>query len=447
MHSSLESYRPSRYNVAAKLSNGDWALYNSLTGTRIRIAAGALTAAQASSIERCASAEAEPLTASLHQELISLGFFLPVGVDELAIATGRHYEVARNSLTRRVTVILTRACNLGCVYCYQDKEKKSARDDLQRVQRFLRRQIKSNGLLQITWFGGEPLLRLSVIRQLSVFVQEECAKKGCRYGATMSTNGVRLTETVIKDLKALGLRSVQISLDGPRAIQEKRRPSLKGLPTYDTILANVGLALDRDIEVVIKVIVDKENANHIPELFEDLARQGLLQRLNIAIQETEAKFAASDYGARFASVEEFAKVKLALLRSLSSLGYPMKEPAQRPEFCAATSTFSYVVDLAGTLFRCGTEDVNRTGYVDEEGEDHLTNQSYEEMFTKHKFGCLPSCASCKALPLCGGGCTLAANGLAERDVCSFYRYELKGYLRLLEEPAVSALAIAQAARL
>src|SRR5690606_16732323 len=124
----------------------------------------------------------------------------------------------------------------------------------------------------------------------------------------------------------------QISLDGPARMQESRRPAHDQSPTYAVILDNIAELVTCGAEVNIKVILDRENAPLAHELFRDLAQRELLGQVKIAIQHTEAKFAASTYQGRFGSLEEFTRVKLSLLALLADLGYPLSEPAQRPEF-------------------------------------------------------------------------------------------------------------------
>lgn len=431
---SRASYKPSRYNITvADKNDGGGVLYNSLTGARVAVSPDVLTEEQLLALE----ADSWPAGVELPGEdvlafLKEQQFFVPEDADEAGLVLRNRHDFMHDSNRRRVSVILTRKCNLGCTYCFQDKDVGDERASRELILKYLKSQIVPGGLLQVTWFGGEPTLRLKMICDLSDEVIAECEKNGTSYYATVSTNGVLLNEEKIGLMLSKRVMRYQISLDGPQQVQELRRPSLNGKPTYDIILTNIELLVKHGAEVNIKVILDRDNYESVPTLFKQLGERDLLKSVKVAIQHTEAKFAAREYDRRFASLEEFTKIKLGLLELLVQNGYSLSEPVQRPEFCAATSPFSTMVDMAGKLFRCGTEEVNVTGRLTPDGQDVvLTNVAYEEMFTKRKYA-ISDCQTCKVLPLCGGGCTVAAEKLAERDVCSFFKVGVKDYLLMLQ---------------
>ncbi|MDA5556031.1 radical SAM/SPASM domain-containing protein [Shimia sp. MMG029] len=425
-----DQFKVSRFNVLVDSEFDGHILYNSWSGARIRIPSGALSDEAILQLE---TGEAlDEVDDASFKDLIRNGILVPDRLDEDDLVAQWHGEAANNPLIRRVTVILTRVCNLGCVYCYQDKHEADASEDSERVWEFLQQQVVKNGHLQMTWFGGEPLLKVSKICHLSDKLIQLCRQKNCRYSATISTNGVRLNEKNISELVSRSVNVFQVSLDGPELIQELRRPSLKGAPTYDIIVQNIALLCEAGAKVRIKVILDSMNWKHVPELFDDLSMRGLIKNVDIAIQETESKFAAALYGRRFSSLREFGEKKLELLRHLARLGMKVPEPSQKPEFCAATSKYSQIIDMSGQTFRCGTEKENLTGQISDVGKINFTNKEYEEHFVEKRFGRLEDCRTCKVLPICGGGCSLAASGMASRSTCSFYREVIGDYLRLLE---------------
>lgn len=432
-HSFLASYKVSRYNIVSRAADGAVILYNSLTGARVLLDASMLEERQVQALE----ADAWPDDTALPDDelrgaFVDLGFFVPAGIDELAIQLARHHDVAQNASVRRVTVVLTRKCNLGCNYCYQDKELADPRANIEQIIAHLKSQVEPGGSLLVTWFGGEPLLRLSLIEELTHMIREHCKALSARYGATISTNGVLLDDERVEKLLSLDVKSYQISLDGPPAIQELRRPSLNRKPTYGPIVDNVARLLDAGAQVHIKVIIDRENWRQVPELFQDLSRRGLLTRLQFAIQETEGKFAALQYDPCFGTFEEYTSAKMELLKVLRSHGYMLSDPSQKGEFCAATSPYSTIIDMSGTAYRCATEPENKVGHVAGDGKVSLQNPGYEDLFTTRDGLSDELCKTCRVLPICGGGCTLAAEKMARRGRCSYFRTEIRNYLALLD---------------
>lgn len=432
-HSFRASFKVSRYNIVSRAQDGAVILYNSLTGSRVLLDASMLEERQVQALEADAWSDDTPLPDDeLLEAFVELGFFVPVRVDELAIQLDRHRDVACNSSVRRVTVVLTRKCNLGCNYCYQDKDLADPRANIEQIIAHLRSQVVPGGSLLVTWFGGEPLLRLSLIEELTHAIRDYCKSVSARYGATISTNGVLLDDERVEKLIALDVNSFQISLDGPPAVQELRRPSLNRKPTYGPIVDNIGRLLDAGAQVNIKVIIDRENWRQVPELFQDLARRGLLTRLQFAIQETEGKFAALQYDPCFETFEQYTSAKMELLKVLRGHGYTLSDPSQKGEFCAATSPYSTIIDMSGTAYRCATEPDNEVGHLGADGTVSLQNRAYEDLFTTRDGLSDELCKTCKVLPICGGGCTLAAEKMARRGRCSYFRTEIRNYLALLD---------------
>ena len=429
----LGSYKVSRYNIVSRAEDEAFILYNSLTGARVLMESSLLEEQQIRAFESDAWSDGVPLPEKeLLATFVELGFFVPTEIDELEVQLTRHRGLACNPSLRRVTVVLTRKCNLGCNYCYQDKDLADPRLNIDQIVAHLKGQAVPGGRLQVTWFGGEPMLRLSLIEELTHAVRDHCRSIGTQYQASTSTNGVLLDKARIEKLLALDVRRYQISLDGPPEIQEHRRPSLNQAPTYDTILENIGLLLDAGAQVDIKVIIDRENWQRVPELFADLARRDLLNRLRFGIQETEGKFAALMYDPCFGSFEEYTQAKMKLKRVLCDLGYKLAEPAQKGEFCSATSEYSTIIDMSGEAYRCATEPENSVGALVSDGSVSLQRPEYEQIFTTRDGLSDEACKTCKVLPICGGGCTIAAEKMARRSRCSYFRTEIRNYLTLLD---------------
>ncbi|MCC5661310.1 hypothetical protein LC608_31025 [Nostoc sp. XA010] len=63
---------------------------------------------------------------------------------------------------------------------------------------------------------------------------------GCSYDARIVTNGLALTEKVATELiKEFGVTFIEVTLDDVAEFHNARRMQKNGLPTFDTIFANV----------------------------------------------------------------------------------------------------------------------------------------------------------------------------------------------------------------
>jgi len=113
----------------------------------------------------------------------------------------------------------------------------------------------------ITWYGGEPLLRFDIIKEISKILISE----NILFDASLITNGYLLNIETINQLQSLNISMIQITIDGFEEMHNKRRFLLNGNGTYKRILKNINLLLSspftKNILLKIRINTDKNNAN------------------------------------------------------------------------------------------------------------------------------------------------------------------------------------------
>jgi uncharacterized protein len=117
-------------------------------------------------------------------------------------------------------LILTRACNLRCSYCYQSRDlaRPVEWEVLRRAMDWALRVTRPG--LEIAFSGGEPLLALPLIRRAVDYARERAdPERGLQYW--LLTNGLLLDDPAIDFLSANAFH-VQLSFDGLRVAQEMR---------------------------------------------------------------------------------------------------------------------------------------------------------------------------------------------------------------------------------
>ena len=77
--------------------------------------------------------------------------------------------------------------------------------------------------LEISWFGGEPLVAKSIIESISLHIIQESQIRSIDYRANITTNGYLLDIETAKRLRELGITFYQKSLDGPQNIHDVTR--------------------------------------------------------------------------------------------------------------------------------------------------------------------------------------------------------------------------------
>ena len=131
--------------------------------------------------------------------------------------------------------------------------------------------------MMVCWYGGEPLMALSVISRLTQKMLELCEEKHVEYVANIVTNGYLLTQETLEELLRCKIHQIQVTLDGSCETHNQRRPLAGGHETYDVIWNNL-LALrayEKDILIDLRVNVDKSNYQVLTDVAEKIRRNGM----------------------------------------------------------------------------------------------------------------------------------------------------------------------------
>lgn len=135
--------------------------------------------------------------------------------------------VLDKATTRYVSLMMTHACNLNCIYCYEHF-KDSGRMDVNKAKGIIEKAFAStitSGLykaLELSFMGGEPLLEFDAIKEISEWMWSR--EWPLKFILFASTNGTLLTEEMKSWFEANKNRIVLgISLDGQPLSQSGNR--------------------------------------------------------------------------------------------------------------------------------------------------------------------------------------------------------------------------------
>ncbi|MDR2043400.1 MAG: radical SAM protein [Clostridium sp.] len=145
-----------------------------------------------------------------------------------------------------VTVCVSEDCNLACKYCYADggsyhragKTVMSFQDLKYMFEGLL--IIYPKGIVNYTFFGGEPMLGFRQIESFVQYVTEEARKRNLiAPHFAIVTNGTLITERAWRMFHDYQF-SVTVSLDGPKSINDQMRVYPVGQKSvYDTVKGNI----------------------------------------------------------------------------------------------------------------------------------------------------------------------------------------------------------------
>jgi len=169
----------------------------------------------------------------------------------------------------RLQLVISQSCNLSCVYCYMENNQSNARKLLmgreqafQAVDHLTERSGRRHNL-QVTFFGGEPLLNFRRIKEVVQYCKEAEQKYNREFVFELITNGT-LLDGKIADFVIENDMLLFVSLDGWRQMHNKQRPSISGKDYHERILSNAK-RMDREYKKRKSKHTVKVRANLTPE--------------------------------------------------------------------------------------------------------------------------------------------------------------------------------------
>src|SRR5438034_1340131 len=103
----------------------------------------------------------------------------------------RKLAAALRNDTFHLILLPTEKCNFRCTYCYEDFAiGRMSPVTIQSVTRLIDRRVADLSLLHISWFGGEPLIALPIIEEISNHIVKVTKyTNGLHYVGDITTNG------------------------------------------------------------------------------------------------------------------------------------------------------------------------------------------------------------------------------------------------------------------
>jgi len=272
---------------------------------------------------------------------------------------------------------------------------------------------------RLTLYGGEPLMQatLPIVSHIVARARERQMK------IFAVTNGVQLN-LFAELLGPEGIENVQITLDGPREIHDKVRRGPAYPETYDTILDNVCLALDRHIQVRLRIHVDQHTVGRIGEIFRDLEARGLVEKEELQLSPVGrhlwhkghkvARYPEITAGQLYESLDGLFPIisrprclglydyKIeAFLRAYSEHG--LAGLLTNIVVCNA-SVFSYQFDPLGAVYPCWNVIGDPKEQIGAYSVDGISLNERATEWWERSLAKIPKCLDCKHIFFHRGGC-------------------------------------------
>ena len=169
-----------------------------------------------------------------------------------------------------LTLQLTQDCNLRCRYCTytrndgtrQRQHTNEAMDweTAKKAIDFLWERSVDSESISIGFYGGEPLLEFTLLKEVVYYSLERFSGKKVIFN--MTTNGTLLNDEMIMFLEEHDA-SMMISLDGPKEINDQNRVFECGTGTFDAVVRNIKrvteIAPKLTEKLQIGIVINPEN--------------------------------------------------------------------------------------------------------------------------------------------------------------------------------------------
>lgn len=200
--------------------------------------------------------------------------------------SGAHFDNLREQVLTGLGMIqleVTERCNLRCTYCiygahYTEKRNHGtsnmSKETAFRAIDHLKRSSGSKKDVAVTFYGGEPLLCLPLIRACVRYARSLFAKSSLSFSLT--TNATLIGPAIAKYLSEEEF-NVHVSIDGPQDIHDEYRKDIYGEGSY--LMAISGLKAlydaykDNDSKLSLSIVYappySQERIDRIAELWDE----------------------------------------------------------------------------------------------------------------------------------------------------------------------------------
>lgn len=347
-----------------------------------------------------------PLPAHILENLERGGFTVASETDEVDTVLKRIAMGIQDDNRLDVFILPNMNCNFECPYCYEDHRVSQISADTERsIMLWFDRMVPLFKVVLVSWFGGEPLLSHDRIVRMQTRITELCKSHGVSCNAHITTNGYLLDERRAAELVRSGVRSYQITIDGPPDVHNASR-ILKGPgDSFERVFGNLCALAEnqRDTNIKLRINFDGETLQCVPELL-DMVPAGARERIHVVLERIfgQERLFVSRSPRRIAMDTE------QIYALAGSMGFAVTTTPLEPgklTYCYADRENQFLFTHVGDVFKCTVskfDSADRLGSLTADGQIQWEDGRYDEWMEVAVVD--DECRSCTYLPMCMGGC-------------------------------------------
>lgn len=302
---------------------------------------------------------------------------------------------------------------------------------------FLQERIENDHLdtLNLTWYGGEPLLETDRLLSLGLKIN------GLGLNILENeiiTNGYLLDAKRLDVLAKIGVGTIQVTIDGIECEHDKRRPLRNGKGTFKKIIDNLDYLFSgkysNAFSVAIRVNIDKSNHKMFWNVFDWLNERYKSSKLFVYpgwvhLDETNAsKCSCFDRNESTDFCLSAANERNVFFEKI----YPDDINIE----CLVRNPYNMIVGWQGEIYKCFEDLGDETKIVGNIHQTPVFNNN--ELLAQYSVGIDhyqdSTCKTCSYLPICHGGCPKRRiENRYEKyhnDCCTPFKGRIEDYLEL-----------------
>lgn len=391
----------SKYNILSKSEKYGYLLFNTMSLAFIRI--------NEQDIDMWKKLRETPDSYTNFQNydfLIKARILVDNQEDDLNVYLADVLKNRYNSSDMALTILPTRGCNFGCIYCYEQDRPNVLMNE--QTEKAIVKFVCSNSNLKrlsVVWYGGEPLLNFdSMVRLTKMFKQ-----LNIEYSAKIVSNGYLLTKEKADLMKDLAIRNIQITFDGSEEIHNQRRFLLGGQPTYRKIMDNLKylLSINKEITIDIRTNIDRRNKDDYNKFYQDFKSEINDKRVTMYPGFVSDLLSSECVSPEFNISEGGYKAQF-ILDIFDKYGIEIKSflPKYRRHSCVASKYFAFVIGPEGELYKCWRMVGNQKETIGNVNDGSLDMVKFSKYLIGADYTLDSKCLQCEFITLCGGGCPL-----------------------------------------
>lgn len=364
-----------------------------------------------------------------------------------------NFKYNEDNIIKALCLHVAHDCNLKCKYCFASQGNFKGENSLMKLDtgkkalEFLASNSGNRKNLEVDFFGGEPLMNFSLVKDLVKYGREIEKEYDKNFRFTITTNGLLLDEDNMEFINE-NMDNIVLSLDGRKEVNDNMRKTINDGSSYDVIVPKFKEMVRKrgNKDYYIRGTFTSENLDFSKDIkhfydegFKKVSVEPVVtdESISYALREEHLDRILGEY-------EEFSKEYIKIKKSDPDFHFFhfMIDLTQGPCVikrsvgCGAGSEY-IAVTPEGDLYPCH-QFVGEEEFLLGNLEDGIINKKVRDKFKNSNIYTKEECNSCWARFYCSGGCH-ANNHYGNNDLMKPYNIACEMEKKRME-CAISILA-------